>query len=222
MQPTTGYLYECFYTLTRPERFTNTTRVFGSKISFVEPEEYGLLLFSGFVFRGDRRSPPIIFREGFIPQPGAHDAGMTLGERMRDYTGSGSGITGKAGVSTTICAHVAQKYLVPLKSSTAFGYVYLIDARYMTGYAIRTPRPRDNLVTAFPILKTIYEVNFTHQIRGSSIVGTLWSPSDTLSPSHDGFGSVWNTSLKELTLGLNPTFEGGSTGAEEIMKRFNL
>ena len=170
------------FTLVRPERFSDTTRVFGSRLSLVGSEEYGLLLFSGFVFRADTRPPDVIFRTGFSPRTGLYDASVTLDERMRDYTGSAFGTTGTAGVSTTVCAHAARYYNPSWMSGFLAGgggidsgYIYLIDARFLTGYAIRTPRPNKYPSTVFPILRFIYEVNFTHTIPATHIVGVVWS-----------------------------------------------
>ncbi len=236
------------YCLEKPERFTNTIRVFGSRITLTEPGEHGLLLFSGFVFRGDKRPPDMVFNTGLAPRPRPVNfeefvnnklaegipPGTTTIENLRkqydkkynparvisEYTGGRTGFTHEFGVSTTICAHVAQQYLIEGRNRTlAKGYVYLIDARSMAGYAIRSPRPTKYPTTTFPALKTIYEVNFTHMIPASFIVGIVWSY---------GFEStsyrcttVWSAGIKRLMLGSNPSYSNGLNGTREVVKRFN-
>ncbi len=206
-----------------PAMFGNTVRVQGScEIPSVNPGENGC--FSGYVFRGDHRSPEIIFREGFKKQV------VLTQEDIGVVTGDMNGLTRNCGISTTVCAIVASRYGVgttrvpgfPFNPLNPSGFpkrsnVYLIDAVSFTGFAIPSPRPDHYLVGHFPILRRIYEVNFTHNIPSDHIVGLVW-PFDEKPFCNAQCPWVFPDML---CLAVNPEYRGGMDGAKEVVARFN-
>lgn len=196
--------------------FENTTMVRGScEIPSVNPEENGC--FSGYVFRGDYRSPETVFREGFEKQV------VLTQEDIGTVTGDMDGLTHNRGISSTVCATVASRYglgrtNVPGSSGRhRRGNVYLIDAVTLRGFAIPTPRPNHRLVEAFPILQRIYEVNFTHNIPSDHVIGLVWPYEER---PFDNALLPWFRPDK-LCLAVNPQYRHGIDGAREVVARFN-
>jgi len=181
--------------------------------------------FSGYVFRGDTRPPEVVFHEGFqlVDQtPVVSEA------EVRVLAGAEGGITGNQGVSTTVCASVAGYYcnrqpnFVVGRGGRRIrtlgyqkGYVYLIDALHLAGFAMPSPR-EDEFTSAHPVLREVYEVNFMHSIIGEDIVGMVapggWHPQ----------GAHWSISgIDTLVLSPNPLYMKGEAGVKEVVKTFN-
>ena len=185
-------------------------------------------IFQVIFFRGDSRSPGIIFNKGFsLSVPIDSDQGMerasgaqggntagtgSRGEAIR--TGPLGGITYGYGVSTSVCAQVASTYA---NYSQKAGYVYLIDSVHSHGFAIPTPRGNDPLAKQFPILTALYEVNLMKSVPNTKIIGIVW-PASTDMP----ITSIpWPSEPSALKLAVNPEYEGGMVGAKGVVARFN-
>ncbi len=220
-------------------RHNNTTKVEGGIFRYVGAIEDGERLFSGFVFRGDKRRPELIFREGFIPT-GVFEHSTSLDDRMDRLTGrKRDGFTFNHGVSTSVSSRIAQFYvqfdnptagydtmpsgLGSVTSWWAFdGYIYLIDARDMAGYAIGVPETYQNepLLKGRQqqFLKETYEVNFIHAIPNTSIVGAVWSDNFVMD-RHCRRSREWmGKSGFELMLGENPQYNGDTESVAKLFK----
>lgn len=211
--------------LTNPEAFLNTTTMRRSLYvpsnwcTDVPGESDTVLVdvkasyFSGFVFRGDQRSPVDIFEQGFILQ---HDP-LASTALERRAIGADGGTTGRTGISTSICASACARYsflhtginpfcLGRASRNTNAGLVYLIDAKELRGFAIPSPRPRTQIARENPFLKELYEVNFMCNIPGNKIVGFVWP----LGGREDGLSQCrgyWVPRPERLWLAVNPLYE---------------
>ncbi|WP_330925418.1 hypothetical protein [Candidatus Sororendozoicomonas aggregata] len=232
-------IFPRLFLLSNYAKHNNTNLIRGSCCKRLLQGEDGERIFSGFVFRGDSRRPEIIFEQGFIPRGRFYDD-ISIDHRMDRMTGAlNGGFTFAAGVSTSLSTRIAQyyvklntlntdniKYFNPLSGSgpgwCAFaGYIYLIDARDMAGYAIGVPEAYRNhpllLGQEQAFLHEIYEVNFIHAIPNTSIVGIVWSD------KHVGDDYRWSEEWMgqsgiELILGENPEYNGN---AAKVAKLFN-
>ena len=208
--------------LTNPEAFLNTTTMRRSLYvpsnwcTDVPGEPDTVLVdvkasyFSGFVFRGDQRSPVDIFEQGFILQ-------YDPTELNRRAIGAAGGMTGRTGISTSICAPACARYsflhtrINPFSGNSASrdtnaGFVYLIDAKELRGFAIPSPRPKTEIAMQNPFLKELYEVNFVCNIPGNKIVGFVWP----LGGREDGLSQCrgyWVPRPERLWLAVNPLYE---------------
>ncbi|WP_330927178.1 hypothetical protein [Candidatus Sororendozoicomonas aggregata] len=220
-------------------KHNNTNGILGSICRDLEKDEFGKRTFSGFVFRGDKRKPELIFREGFIPT-GVFEHSTTLDARMDRLTGSlNGGFTFNYGVSTSLSTRIAQFYL-KLGSKPLFmkryypeldwyldrriisGYIYLIDARNMAGYAISAPKAYASSQWLYgndqDFLREIYEVNFVHAIPNTSIVGAVWSDEHVIDEPC-GRSEEWMGCYGiKLTLGENPGYEGDAASVAALFK----
>ena len=166
--------------------------------------------FTGYVFRGDIKPPEIIFQAGFAKiysdQPTVHS-----------LTAGSSGRRMKGGVSTTICVQVAGWFTIHGVDAEA-GYVYLIDASEFKGIAV-AETPQSALGGWFPHLTNgICDVNFTHAIPNTSIVGVVW-PDKYYSPEE----SCWRSApATALSLAINPEYEKGIKGVQKVKKLFSV
>ncbi len=103
------------------------------------------------------------------------------------------------------------------------GYIYLIDARLMSGYAIKVPPWRRdtrlvNLGLDAHLLQEIYEVNFMHAIPATAIVGVLWSHKQaTVKQCMDSLNWIYHRDL-ELTLGENPEYDGDAASVAKLFE----
>ncbi|MCF1429949.1 MAG: hypothetical protein LPD71_02560 [Shewanella sp.] len=195
--------------LTKPDTFQNTSNVPGTRLIRPGPSSNANGYFHGYVFRGDSRSPRFIFTRGFLNQDD-----LLNESQINRVIGAEGGVTRTTGISTTVCAQVASTYTNWYFVS---GYVYLIDAVNMGGFAIPTPRVNHYLVRQFPILRSLYEVNYMHSIPHTSIVGVVW-------PAHHRAPETsrrWIEHPIELKLAVNPEYEGGMEGAKDVVAKFN-
>ncbi|WP_330925448.1 hypothetical protein [Candidatus Sororendozoicomonas aggregata] len=210
----------------------------------LQKDEDGKSIFSGFVFRGDRREPSVIFEEGFVPR-GEFNQSVSIDQRMDRLTGNMSGgFTLSYGVSTCLSSRIAQFYVKLYNPTIKFhnsfytqskapsrthvnwctfdGYIYLIDARDMAGYAISLPKvyKKQELLAGKPqkFLHKIYEVNFIHAIPNTSIVGAVWSDNfvtDDICRNSEEWVGLEGI---ELTLGENPEYEKDAADVAELFK----
>ena len=199
--------------LTNSSKFQNTTLVLGaSYIPAVTSVAHGAKdYFSGYVFRGDRRPAEIVLKEGFLLQ---HP--FVSENQLPRMAGAVRGITWSEGISTSICAQAAAQYRNLGHDNLAVGYVYLIDAVHLSGFAIPSPCPDHPLARRFPVLVPLYEVNFMHGIPNTSIVGAVWPKA-----LDDEHSQPWPDNPGKLSLAVNPEYEGGMEGAKAVVKRFN-
>ena len=220
-------------------KHNNTSLVMGACWRNLPGDEYGKRIFSGFVFRGDTRKPELIFREGFIPT-GVFEHSTTLEARMERLTGNmDNGFTFSYGVSTSLSSRIAQFYVEHRNPTghyyqfpsgfgayTSFyafdGYIYLIDARDMAGYAINVPE----VYKGHPLLMgkrqeflhEIYEVNFIHAIPNTSVVGAVWLDNFVMNKDCHTSRAWMGRSGFKLSLGENPQYNGD---AETVAKLFS-
>ncbi|UYM17289.1 hypothetical protein [Endozoicomonas euniceicola] len=222
--------YSNILELTNPHHFLNTTTIPGAcytpadwcsdapgfsetVVVKVKPS-----YFSGYVFRGDARPPDLIFEVGFGLQPTSSSARR---HRLRTIGAVKGGITGKHGISTSVCASVCGHYssrasnLDPFSSGA--GFVYLIDATEFKGFAIPSPRPNDPIAAQNPILKDIYEVNFASYIPGSYIVGIVW-PSGRITSGLKHCQRPWLDTPSRIWLAVNPHFTKPMLVTDTIME----
>lgn len=193
--------------LNNPVTFQDTRKVPGSRLTPpVKTKARGY--FSGYVFRGDTRTPQVIFSQGFQLQwP------LVTQEQIPRLTGAMGGITYDEGISTAISVKVASAY--SQRGGNQPGYVYLINACAYAGFAILNPRA-GFWAQLLPFLNDIYEVNFMHSIPNTSIVGVVWSSDNDLPYTH-----LWPHTLPGLRLAVNPDYEGGIEAARNTVALFN-
>ncbi|WP_330924153.1 hypothetical protein [Candidatus Sororendozoicomonas aggregata] len=107
---------------------------------------------------------------------------------------------------------------------TYSGFVYLIDARLMSGYAIPVPeRYRDKLLVNIDwrnaeMLKEIYEVNFMHAIPDTAIVGAVWSDKHVTDDECKKSLDWLEYKNLELTLGENPEYDGDAASVAKLFE----
>ncbi|UYM18431.1 scabin-related ADP-ribosyltransferase [Endozoicomonas euniceicola] len=204
--------------LTNALKFQNTTTIPGSRhIPAVRSREFGAKsYFSGYVFRGDSRPPDVIFEQGFMLQ-----YSVQLIEQMNMMTGTSPfnnlpGFTGKEGISTSVCVCNASLYANNRKASEFRGYVYLIDAMYMGGFAVSDD---PETFSKPPILKEINEVCFPCSIPNTSVIGVVWP---------EGLRPLildWPEVAVRLNLAVNPEYwsgcEKGLAAAKKVVELFN-
>ena len=233
--------------LTNPEAFLNTLTVAGCYYTPSDwcsdvPEHSDTVqvnvtpsYFSGFVFRGDMRTPMEIFETGFFLQTDTSDSHRTA------MGATAGGTTGRTGISTSVCASACLKYSfqhsgvnpfsrrrTPVTANT--GFVYLIDARELSGFAIPSPRPQSSIAVHNPCLRDVYEVNFVCNILGCKIVGIVWS----MGGVDDGLKECrgyWVHRPSRLWLAVNPNYERkspslgivetGMPAAKKVARRLN-
>ena len=196
--------------LTNPGKFQNTTVVPGARyFPAVSSRSFGARnYFAGYVFRGDGNPIQTVLEAGFVmPSP------FTPIDQAR---GASDDVTWSIGVSTSICAQACAEFHPPRHLGVLLGYVYLIDALNFTGFAIPAPHTEYNLALRFPIIQKICEVNFTHTIPNTSIIGVVW-PENMPRPRP----FPWPSFPKALRLAVNPEYEGGMKGAREVVELFN-
>ncbi len=192
-------------------------------------------MFSGFVFRGDKIRPEVIFQKGFVPSE-TFDHSVTPNQAESINIG----LVFNHGVSTTLSTRVAQfqvkhnndtvrKYNHYLEYLDTFidgyyfdGYIYLIDARCMAGYGINVPKDYKNQLLLMgkqqAFLHEIYEVKFIHAIPNTSIVGAVWSDDHVADKSCET-SRQWMGDLDvKLTLGENPEYDGDVVTVAKLFK----
>ncbi|UYM14891.1 hypothetical protein [Endozoicomonas euniceicola] len=181
--------------------------------------------FSGYVFRGDFRSPIEILESGFsIAAPVSQGRDLD-----RVVSGAMGGYTGHYGVSTSICVSATTKYAtrtyfcLDAHASIFNGYIYLIDAVHFKGFAIPSPLSNDSITIRFPHLREVYEVNFPHLIPNFKIVGIVYLSRHDFSP--------WPDYPSKLFLAVNPYYSAsfvyghqktGMEAAKVVADRFNV
>ena len=180
--------------------------------------------FSGFVFRGDTRTPEDIFYSGFVNQTPLTNEDQVL----RMAGGIGWGYTYTYGVSTAISLPVCQQYIErihrkPFHIDKRYntGCIYLIDAMHLSGFAIRHPFEDGEFVQTFPTTRGLYEVNFMHGIPNTSIVGVLFQHLGRRNVLKriwpfipESFPPNYVYDLRSVYLAVNPEYEGGAEGAQ--------
>ncbi len=195
--------------LNNPLTFQDTRKVPGARLIpavKTRAREY----FSGYVFRGDTRAPCVIFHQGFAMQwP------FVVEDQIPRLTGAIGGITHNEGISTAISTKVASQYSWIRCRNPKPGYVYLINAGEMAGFAIQNPRA-GFWAKVFPFLNDIYEINFMHTIPNTNIVGVVWPASWALPTIN-----FWMDSPPALKLAVNPEYEGGIEAARNTVALFN-
>ncbi len=161
---------------------------------------------------------------------------VSVDTRMARLTGAlDGGFTYGYGVSTTLSARIAMFYVLRNSRPTFCldrfhwwypyykGYIYLIDARVMSGYAIPVPEEyRDSTILHHEwhdagVLKQIYEVNFVHPIPNSSIVGVVWSNKHVKDEECEMSLDWLSDTNIQLTLGENTAYDGDM---EEVTRLF--
>ncbi|MCW7556434.1 hypothetical protein NX722_28125 [Endozoicomonas gorgoniicola] len=209
-------MYEDYVTLTDSNKIHDTTLLKGASLRDAGESSMSLgakKYFSGYVFSASRQPPEVIFEEGltFTPRVGG---AARVDSLVRASSGSSSFNQSAAGVSTTICSHVAGWFFY---DST--GYVYLINANSFSGFA--TPNAPQSVLYGFHnhLLDKVCDVNFTHPIFNNFIVGVVW-PSDNYTPMDGGWSGSPPTALK---LAVNPNYEktNASDSIEAIVKLFS-
>ncbi|MFK7701164.1 hypothetical protein [Pseudomonas caspiana] len=153
---------------------------------FIEP--YDITVYRGFVFRGDSRTPDIIFEKGFRLRTAAADLQKDLHQATGVRGGFGGGHDALdpdgRGISTSVFYdkdHVGAFTYGGAKG----GHTYLVDARQLDGYhlyandfAARYPQsPRLDLA---PV-----EINYATDIPASAIVGA-YDKNGLFIPNLDG------------------------------------
>ena len=209
-------MYDNYVTLTDSNKIHDTTLLKGATLidAGASSQSFGAQkYFSGYVFSASRQPPEIIFEEGltFTPKVGG-------AERVNSLVHASSGSRRfnqlAAGVSTTICSHVAGWFFYD-----SIGYVYLINANSFRGFASRNV-PHPTLYGFHSHLSDkVCDVNFTHPIFNNFIVGVVW-PSNDDHPGEDGWSGSPPVALK---LTVNPNYEktNASDSIEAIVKLFS-
>ena len=215
--------------LTNPSKFHNTNLIPGTTRTLHECSIFGNVdirgHFCGYVFRGDRRPPEIVFRQGFmLPKP------IESVDHLRCATGYWSGCTADYGVSTSAGVYIASHYVTRYDHNTpsySIGYVYLIDATCMIGFhmpdigILTDGRIYEGDLASLAEVK-IGEVNFPCSIPNSLVIGMVTMP-DEVSPIT--LGPISQPAGHNLKLFVNPMyqkfFKKGLSAAEDVAGLFN-
>ncbi|MET4695705.1 hypothetical protein [Endozoicomonas lisbonensis] len=209
-------MYENYVTLTDSSKIHDTTLLKGANLIDAGTSSQSIgaqKYFSGYVFSASVQPPEVVFEQGlmFTPRVGGADRVSRL---VHASSGSARFHKGGAGVSTTICSHVAGWFLYD-----SIGYVYLINASSFRGFA--APGAPQSALYGFHnhLLDKVCDVNFTHPIFNNFIVGVVW-PSNRQTPMEGGWYGGPPSTLK---LAVNPNYEetSASDSIEAIVKLFS-
>ena len=209
-------MYDDYVTLTDSNKIHDTTLLKGANLIDAGASSQSLgakKYFSGYVFSASRQPPEVIFEEGltFTPNVGGAERVNRL---VHAFSGRNRFSQSAAGVSTTICSHVAGWFFYE-----SAGYVYLVNANSFRGFA--TPTALESVLYGFHshLLDKICDVNFTHPIFNNFIVGVVW-PIDSYTPTDGGWSGAPPIALK---LAVNPNYEktNASDSVEAIVKLFS-
>ena len=203
--------YEC---LTDQLKIHDTTTVPGSTLVGSRSRP-GQKYFSGYVFVGSYKSPDEIFDTGLIVTPDPSlDTDTRLGLLLAPSSGSTRFHNASAGVSSSICSHVAGWFF---SNFGTIGYVYLVNATCFRGYA--SPNNLHPSISRYHphLAQNICDVNFSHPILSDYIVGVVW-PYIFLNPEK----SKWRHMPEELKIATNPHYNDSKTlkTAEEVIALF--
>ena len=204
--------------LTNALKFRDTTTIPGSRhIPAVRSRGFlAQSYFSGYVFRGDTRPPDIIFEQGFMLQHPVKSMDQVLMMTGLSHYARCRGYTGSEGISTSVSVDNASYYTASRRGSEIRGYVYLIDAMDMAGFAVsETP----DVFWEPPSLEVKNEVCFLSPIPNTSVVGVVWP---------EGFRPltfIWPDVTAKLNLAVNPEYwsgcEKGLAAAKKVVELFN-
>ena len=223
--------------LNNPANFQNTMNVTGAcyvpNSWTTDLGDEGVLVthkpsyFSGYIFRGDLRSPLEILESGF-----SINAPVSQGRDLdRVVSGAVGGITDHYGISTSVCASASTRYVMDMLSVYSMSlwyfdsYIYLIDAVHFKGFVITSPRPNDPIAIRFPHLREVYEVNFPNAIPNYKIVGVVYFPGLSVTQQ-----TIWPEYPSKLMLAVNPYYSAsfvyghqntGMEAAKVVANRFN-
>ncbi|MCW7553549.1 hypothetical protein NX722_13120 [Endozoicomonas gorgoniicola] len=186
--------------------------------------------FSGYVYRTQYGIPGEILESGFHLTASRCERE----ELFKRLCGLHGGNTFNSGILTSICASFSSNSLMSKVPATlVYGHdrnltvhTYLIDATEFKGFAIPCTCPQDPIVTQFPYLREICEVNFPNIIPGFKIVGIVFPAK--IGHSHN---THWPPRPSRLLLAVNPHYSAnfaygnkekkGIRAARVVAERFN-
>lgn len=168
--------------------------------------------YSGYVFKADSKLPLKAFQEGFQPSPlQMVQAGQSATSRYRMH----------GGVVTSLSAIAAGWLLVQNLGISI--YVYLVDATSYSGMMEHKP----NMPAAYRYLEQDQlqscDVLYTHPIFNTDIIGCVWS-TQFLRPELAAKNWPPRAALgpAKLSLAVNPKYDKGKEGAEEVARLFSI
>jgi hypothetical protein len=139
---------------------------------FIEPHD--IMVYRGFVFRGDMRNPELVFKQGFKLRTSAADIQKDIHQVTGVRGGFGGGRDaldpdGK-GISTSVFYNKDNVGAFTYGGAKG-GHTYLIDARNLDGYHLYANDFAARHPNAPPLKMAPLEINYANDIAPSAIIG---------------------------------------------------